>query len=173
MDRLSPQLTSPILAIAFVIAGCRNAEEINQEIAKEACVNHIKDGLKSPSSFNLVEYETYYTPIKKEIDDNSKGEKKYLHLYISYDAENSYGASLRAEHKCTFLIKNGKMQDPSFLKLNASRNAVKNSQVCLKHTQSSQSNERPLACYAPSELKQECCLPLDHYSETTGHRLWE
>jgi hypothetical protein len=158
-----------ILIASLALSGCQSPEDV----AIEACSNSIKGDLKAPSTFSIVDQDVYYSPAAP-LGGNAKSSKyQYLHLTISYDAENSYGAPLRSEQKCDFLVKDGKIQDVSSLEVQKSFNGATNALVCLEKTKASKTADQPVACIAPPELKKECCLPSEHYKTQTGAILWK
>jgi hypothetical protein len=158
-----------ILIASLALSGCQSPEDV----ALEACSNSIKRDLKAPSTFSIADQDVYYSTAAPLEGDAKSSEYQYLQLTISYDAENSYGAPLRSEQKCEFLVKDGEIQDVSMLNLQASTNARVNSEVCLEKTKKSQTADRPVVCFAPPELKKECCLPSEHYKTQTGAILWK
>lgn len=170
-SRLHHLLTTGLIAV--LLSGCQSKDQINEDTATEACVYSIKDNLKAPSTFNLVEKTIHYSPVMPIGDDDKSLEYKYLNIDISYDAENSFGAPLRQTHQCNFLVKGENLEDLQNLKIKYARNKAENSKVCLEKTIKSKSDDRPLACYAPADLKKECCLPSDHYKYLTGERMWK
>jgi hypothetical protein len=158
-----------ILISSLALSGCQSPEDV----ALEACSNSIKSDLKAPSTFSIADQSVYYSPAAPLEGDAKSSEYQYLQLTISYDAENSYGAPLRSEQKCDFLVKDGKIQEISTLNLQESINARVNSEVCLEQTKKSRTADEPLVCFAPPELKRECCLPSEHYKTQRGDILWK
>ena len=157
------------LIASLALSGCQSPEDV----AIEACSNSIKSDLKAPSTFSIADKVIYYSPAEPLVGDVKSSKYQYLTLTISYDAENSYGAPLRSEQKCDFLVKDGEIQDVSKLNLNESFNGLANSSVCLEKTKVSKTADQPLICFAPPDLKRECCLPSEHYKTQRGDMLWK
>lgn len=98
-----------ILTSILLLGGC------NQPPVAEECKAQLLENLKSPSSLNVISAKSFDTTItfeqaKKEYllpkDILSKGNAEKLtfrHDSIEYDADNSYGASLRDTEYCIFL----------------------------------------------------------------------
>jgi hypothetical protein len=158
-----------ILIGSLALSGCQSAEDA----AIEACSNSIKSDLKAPSTFSIADQNVYYSPAAPLEGDAKSSEYQYLRLTISYDAENSYGAPLRSEQECDFLVKDGEIQDVSKLKFQKALNTSINALACSEKTKASQTAAEPLICFAPPELKKECCLPSGHYKIQTGDILWK
>lgn len=157
------------LIASLALSGCQSPEDV----AVEACSNSIKRDLKAPSTFQMVDKESNYFPADPLGSDDKSSKYEYLQVIISYDAENSYGAPLRSKHRCTFLLKNNEIQDPHTLVMQGLVNENTNALMCLNKTKEAQTTDSPLVCVAPAELKEECCLPSEHYKAHTGDILWK
>lgn len=158
-----------ILIASLALSGCQSPEDV----AVEACSNSIKRDLKAPSTFSIADQSVYYSPAAPLGGDAKTSKYQYLHLTISYDAENSYRAPLRSEQKCDFLVKDGEIPDVSKLNFQRALNSGVNALTCSEKTKASQSSDQPVVCIAPPELKKECCLPSEHYKTQTGAILWK
>lgn len=95
---------------ALLVAGCDTF--IPPEV--KDCEASLLRGLKSPSSYKRIKWDT--SKITKEIQDEIAKEAgvgllpgndfppPYVQVSIDYDADNSYGASLRDSYFCRYAV---------------------------------------------------------------------
>lgn len=99
----------PIGLMALAASGCGQFAPEEKRICEESLLS----GLKSPSSYNRVSWNSAL--ITKEIeeaankemgdlapDPDGRPKAPYVQVMIEYDADNSYGASIRDTYFCRF-----------------------------------------------------------------------
>lgn len=102
-----------MIGASLLVAGCGENEQVSQ------CRSALESGLKSPSSLAVVkegffdlllpvsEAETsYILPVEPKISKSGKGGIYIRIVTIEYDADNSFGASLRDEKICHYVQHN-------------------------------------------------------------------
>lgn len=117
-----------ILTAAVLLAGCDKADV-------KACEDYILDGLRSPSTYERIEVTRSESPVAPAdydriigVLDGSIGaavKKADLSegvavrsLYVSYDAQNAFGAPVRNIEECKFKVVGGKLDDATSLRTN-------------------------------------------------------
>jgi hypothetical protein len=111
-----------LVGTAFVLSACNPFESKPERI----CELRIKERLKSPSSYKLISSKQYAEPVsvdeyiayaeqnggklpadaKKSLKAHTYQPKVY-HVFMSYDAQNSFGATIRNLSLCEYVAMDG------------------------------------------------------------------
>lgn len=97
--------------LVLALSGCSQFAPEEKRICEESLLR----GLKSPSSYNRVNWDSVL--ITKEVEEaadkemgdlapSPEGRPKtpYVQVMIEYDADNSYGAAIRDTYFCRFEV---------------------------------------------------------------------
>lgn len=114
-------------ALTMTLAGCEAPPKTPQENFADACTQVLKDGMKNPNSFKLIEkkyvgvslldedetklYQKYSQHLKEQT--NSLFEAKQLERHtaiIVAEGTNSFGATIRGTYHCTSHIAPGMLE---------------------------------------------------------------
>lgn len=91
-------------AMSVLLAGCNT--QLGLSDAEKHCEDDIISGLRSPSSYERIRATSYYESPEAsswEVRRNGFPETPHVVVFIEYDADNAFGATLRGSDACYYV----------------------------------------------------------------------
>jgi hypothetical protein len=99
-----------LLAAALLLSGCKG--EYDEQV--DECRKLVQSQLKSPSSYNEISYDIFLMQAEREryesiSDYDDRPHVNSRHIYLKFDAVNSFNVPLRMLASCYFDASNGEI----------------------------------------------------------------